>query len=192
MKREINLGPEQVKAILLAARAFSLPAYLSISLMAKAGLRVGEVAGLHQVWKPPRNYYLKGLQVEDLRDEGIWVDGKKGNRSLQPLPKQLIQELRDYIGKRDKGPIFQYHHRTLERWCLRAAELAKIEDWKLVHSHRFRHFFITHVARIAGRDPFKVRDMARHKNVSATNTYVAQLAPEEKQELEDKFVQLFE
>ena len=29
-------------------------------------------------------------------------------------------------------------------------------------------------------------------NATATNTYVAQLAPEEKQELEDKFVQLFE
>ena len=53
MKREINLSPEQVKAILLQAKEVSLRDHLLLKTMTVGDFRVGEVVGsAARVWVP--------------------------------------------------------------------------------------------------------------------------------------------
>ena len=94
MKREINLSPEQVKAILAQAKEASLRDHLLLKTMTVGDFRVGEVVGsaarrwikAEKRWEPAEPN-LRGLQVEDLRDEGLWVNGRDGRRrrTLPPL-----------------------------------------------------------------------------------------------------------
>jgi len=195
LKREINLSPEQVKAILGQAKVASLRDHLLLKTMTVGDFRVGEVVG-----SAPRRWIketkkwercepnLPGLQIQDLRDDGIWVQGKGWKKEKNPAPpamvplsKSLILELRDFVGKRKEGRIFEISESRVEQMTRFYAKRAGVIDWKLVHPHRFRHFTTTQIARkygvIAGRD------IARHKNIGTTNRYIAELPEEEKRSI---------
>src|ERR1700757_911379 len=117
MKREIVLQPDQVKAILSEAKKNNLRDYLLLKTMTIGDFRVGEVVGSaprrwikseHRWQKAEPN--LKGLQIQDLQDGGVWVEGKGWRKEknpappkLVPLPLELIQEMRAYVGKRKEG-----------------------------------------------------------------------------------------
>src|SRR5438132_318612 len=97
MKREINLSPEQVKAILLEAKNHSLRDYLILKTMTIGDFRVGEVVGsAARHWVPsqrkwePAEPNLKGLQIQDLQDDGIWIEGKGWKKVKNPAPPKKV------------------------------------------------------------------------------------------------------
>ena len=188
MKREINLSPEQVKAILGQAKVASLRDHLLLKTMTVGDFRVGEVVG-----SAPRRWIketkkwercepnLPGLQIQDLHDDGVWVKDKGSTQKYQPLPKILVDELRAFTGKRKQGRIFEVSESRVEQMTRFYAKRAGIIDWKLVHPHRFRHFTTTQIARKHG--VLAARDIARHANISTTNRYIAELPEEEKRKI---------
>src|SRR5438309_292384 len=112
VKREINLSPEQVKAILAEAKKNNQRDYLLLRTMTVGDFRVGEVVGSaarrwiksDRTWTPAEPNH-RGLQIQDLHDDGIWVEGKGWKKEknpappkLVPLPVELVKELREYIG----------------------------------------------------------------------------------------------
>ena len=188
MKREINLSPEQVKAILGEAKKNSLRDYLIFKTMTVGDFRVGEVVG-----SAPRRWIketkkwehcepnLPGLQIQDLHDDGVWVKGKGSTQKYQPLPKDLVVELRGYVGTRKQERIFEISESRVEQMTRFYAKRAGVIDWKLVHPHRFRHYMTTQVARKYG--VIAARDIARHANISTTNRYIAELPEDEKRKI---------
>src|SRR5438034_1017784 len=188
VKREINLSPEQVKAILGQAKVASLRDHLLLKTMTVGDFRVGEVVGsAARRWiKETKKWEhcepnLPGLQIQDLHDDGIWVKGKGSTQKYQPLPKVLVDELRAFTGKRKQGRIFEISESRVEQMTRFYAKRAGLIDWKLVHPHRFRHFTTTQIARKHG--VLAARDVARHKNISTTNRYVAEIPDEEKRDI---------
>ncbi len=202
MKREINLTPEQVKAILVEAKNHSLRDYLLLKTMTIGDFRVGEVVGSaarrwvksDRSWTPAEPN-LRGLQIQDLHDDGIWVEGKGWKKEknpappkLVPLPVELVKELREYLAKRfpgsqhlKNGRIFEISESRVEQMTRFYAKRAGVIDWKLVHPHRFRHFTTTQIARKHG--VLAAPDIARHANISTTNRYIAELPEEEKRKI---------
>jgi len=195
VKREINLSPEQVKAILVQAKEASLRDHLLLKTMTVGDFRVGEVVGsaarrwikAEKRWEPAEPN-LRGLQIEDLHDDGIWVERKGWKKKKNPAPPKLVplspthvQELRDYIGTRKQGRIFEISESRVEQMTRFYAKRAGVIDWKLVHPHRFRHFTTTQVARKYG--VLAARDIAGHANVSTTNRYIAELPEDEKRKI---------
>src|SRR3989475_1959986 len=155
MKREINLSTEQVKAILGQAKVASLRDHLLLKTMIVGDFRVGEVVGsaarrwikAEKRWEPAEPN-LRGLQIQDLHDDGIWVEGKGWKKEknpappkLIPLPLELVKDLRAYIGTRKQGRIFEISESRVEQMTRIYAKRAGIIDWKLVHPHRFRPFW---------------------------------------------------
>ena len=188
MKREINLSPEQVKAILSEAKAVSSRDHLLLKTMTVGDFRVGEVVGsaarrwikAEKRWEPAEPN-LPGLQIQDLHDDGIWVKGKGSTQKYQPLPKVLVDELRAFTGDRKEGRIFEISESRVEQMTRFYAKRAGVIDWKLVHPHRFRHFTTTQVARKFG--VLAARDIARHANISTTNRYIAELPEDERRKI---------
>jgi len=219
MKREINLSPEQVKAILMQAKEASLRDHLLLKTMTVGDFRVGEVVGsAGRVWVPycsgcewhwfkerkcercglarmrTEGFWvacepnLPGLLVEDLRDDGVLVQGKgwlkeKTNVApkIVPLPEDHVKELRGFIGTRKQGRIFEVSESRVVQMTTFYAKRAGVIDWKLVHPHRFRHYMTTQVARKYG--VLAARDIARHANISTTNRYIAEIPEDEKRKI---------
>ncbi len=219
LKREINLSPEQVKAILREAKVASLRDHLLLKTMTVGDFRVGEVVGsAARLWIPfcgscewhwfekgkcercgslqdKKNGFwvaseanLPGLQIQDLHDDGIWVQGKGWKKKEKPAPPKLIpfgkdfvKELRAFIGTRKQGRIFEVSESRVEQMTRFYAKRAGVIDWKLVHPHRFRHFTTTQVARKFG--VLAARDIARHANISTTNRYIAEIPEDEKRKI---------
>ena len=209
MKREINLKPEEVKAILIQAKLTSERDFLLLKTMTLGDFRSGEVVGsAARRWDPqsyeeivdkkgnarqvgrdfhwvPAEPNLPGLLIEDLRDDGVWVQGKGWKKDKNPtppkkvqLPADLVAELRLFVGKREKGRIFEISWSRVWQMLHLYAKRAGVIDWKLVHPHRLRHYMTTQVARKHG--VIAARDIARHKNIRTTNRYIAELAEDEK------------
>jgi len=195
VKREINLSPEQVKEILRHAKEHSLRDYLLLKTLTIGDFRVGEVVGSAarrwvketRSWTPAEPN-LRGLQIQDLHDDGVWVEGKGWRKAknpappkLVPLPLELVKDLRTYIGARKQGRIFELSESRVEQMTRFYAKRAGVIDWKLVHPHRFRHFTTTQVARKFG--VLAARDIARHANISTTNRYIAELPEDERRKI---------
>jgi len=195
MKREINLSPEQVKGILSKAKETSLRDYLLLKTLTIGDFRVGEVVGsaarrwLKETkrWEPAEPN-LPGLQIQDLREDGVWVQGKGWKKEKNPAPPSFVplsndhvKTLKDFVGARKQGRIFELSEGRVWQLTRFYAQKAGVNDWKLVHPHRFRHFTTTQVARKHG--VLAARDIARHKNISTTNRYVAELPDEEKRQI---------
>src|SRR5439155_18560347 len=131
---------------------------------------------------------LPGIQIEDLHDDGIWVQGKGWKKKTKAAPpkmipfgKDFIKELRDFIGSRKKGRIFEVSESRVEQMTRFYAKRAGVIDWKLVHPHRFRHFTTSQVARKFG--VLAARGIARHSNISTTNRYIAEMPEDEKRKI---------
>src|SRR5256885_3225365 len=153
MKREINLSPEQVKAILLEAKNHSLRDYLLLKTMTIGDFRVGEVVGSAarrwiksaKTWTPAEPN-LRGLQIQDLHDDGIWVEGKGWKKEknpappkLVPLPVELVKELRVFTAHRKEGRIFEISESRVEQmtrfYAKRAGVIEDRKSTRLNSSH---------------------------------------------------------
>jgi len=185
-KDEVDLSVDDVDRILACAKAKRQRDYLVLALMAKGGLRLAEVVGSVDKRLTERGL-LPGLHVEDLRPGGVKVNGKKSRYYggpyvvVQPLPIDLLAELQAFAPKR--GKIFIMNPSRVQQLVHEYAKAAGIPDWEKIHPHRLRHSYITRIARKVGRDPFKVRDLARHKALITTARYVADLPLDEKAEI---------
>src|SRR5438309_549421 len=201
MKREIDLSEEQVRDIIALAKKENTRDYLIFRLM--PFFRVGEVMGSEpRKWdKTLKKWFpveptLPGLLVQDLQDDGIWVQGKGWKRKENPAPPvfmpfspELVKELRLFIGNRKTGrifePIFQggkYNQNSVRRHSRRYAKMVGVSDWQLVHPHRFRHFGITKTYKDSGKDVRAAREFGRHKNIATTMRYIQKFTPEERKE----------
>jgi integrase len=169
-----DLRDEEVHNMIALAKQENQVHYRMLLCLAFGGFRGGEVTG---------SKTLQGLQIQDLEEDGIWVNGKGGYRDFQALRTEVVKELKEEVGRRTQGKIFPYHQNTLYKVVRRYARLVGISDWKLIHPHSFRHFFGFSYAKLTGRDPWKVRDMMRHRSIQSTNKYVQHLEVEEKKKL---------
>lgn len=185
-RAEISLKPEQVGLMLKLARMHSPRDYVLLALMSKCGLRAGEIVGNQRiVTRYGKHGQCKGLMIEDIREDGIWVYGKgvaagRARPTIQPVPRQLREDIRQLCQGRTQGKLMDIS--TIRVWqvCRRYAKMAGFEDWEKAHPHRLRHFYITQAAKLVGSDPFKVQSLARHKLLSTTARYVAEMDVEEK------------
>ncbi len=181
-RRDRNRSPEECGRVLEAARKTSLRDYLIFWLMYKRGLRVGEVVGSHR-----NGANLPGIQVEDLRESDVWVEGKKGHRDPWPLPAEIMTGLREVAPR--KGNVFDIGDETVRRLAKKYARDAGLEDPELFHPHIERHTFGTHVGAVTGGNVYKVRDAMRHSSIASSNPYVEGFEnPQEKKKLlEEEF-----
>ena len=190
-KRELVLDDSTVAGILLAARTRQERDYLIIALMAYRGLRIGEIVGERKLWRFKRKNgeevsgvsELPGILREDIREWSVWVRGKGGRIDQLRLPTWLYEDLRAYVRNKKywlspKNRLFDITERQVYRLCLDHAKKVGVQDWVLVHPHRFRHYFITRVHRLY-KDPHTTKSLARHVNFITTLRYIADLSPEE-------------
>ncbi|WP_138417160.1 tyrosine-type recombinase/integrase [Aquibacillus sediminis] len=147
-----------------------------MGLMAFCGLRVNEV---HLLNKSSINHTLKGLTVHG-----------KGNKTRYiPLPKQLYDELVDYIenhrefgieGHKDAVFLSRYGKRLSVRRIQNIAEKVvrsllksgSYHDWeqKKISSHKLRHSFATILIQ-NGYDIRTAQELLGHANLNTTQKY---------------------
>jgi integrase/recombinase XerC len=100
---------------------------------------------------------------------------KNGGEDVVFLPPATVAVLREYLGDRTDGPLFQASHggrltarsvhRRLEEWARRAGIQGR------VHPHRLRHTFGTRLFR-STRDVLLTARALCHKSVASTAVYV--------------------
>jgi len=134
-----------------------------------AGLRVSEILN---------------LEVTDVNlDQNLLaVNRGKGDRDrVCPLPDLLAGPLRDWIGARTEGFLFEsprkpgqrLSSRAVQRMMKRVAKAAGFPDWEKprgVNPHRLRHTFCSSLLR-AGCDIATARDLMGHASISSTQIY---------------------
>ena len=138
-----------------------------IAVMARAGLRVGEIVG---------------LDVEDvtLRDRSGWVKvrGKGRKERHAPLSNEARKALDDYLAVRPEsgdGALFlsrdeqsRMTSRSVQHMVSRAARLAGLE--RKVTPHILRHTFASRYLE-AGGTLAELRDILGHANIATTDRY---------------------
>ncbi len=137
MSRNLNL--DEVRRILAVANKHSLRDALVFKLMAGYGLSVGEIIGTpNRRWDKqnkrwlPREPVVKGLQVQDLSKDGIFVRRKMGRPTETIAVKpEFFQELSELVGKRTKGRIFELSESRVLQLTRQYAKEASILDWEL-------------------------------------------------------------
>jgi len=202
--RQYDLTDADVTAILDIAKSENPEHYLFLRLIGEArGLRIGEVLGVKK-----RSFYerwidknrrelgkervesitdLPGIYTKDIRDGSLWIRRKGGQEKQVRLTDDLYKELSEFAKSRKKGKLFGFRESQGYVFTLRYARMAGIKDWFLVHPHRLRHYFITHVHFAQGekRDLKITQNLAGHKSDRTTLRYIRNLTPEEeKTELE--------
>jgi integrase/recombinase XerC len=100
---------------------------------------------------------------------------KNGGEDVVFLPPATAEVLREYLGSRTTGPLFQASHggrltarsvhRRLSQWAERAGIAGR------VHPHRLRHTFGTRLFRTTGNVLLVARALC-HKSVASTAIYV--------------------
>ncbi len=103
------------------------------------------------------------------------------------LTDELYRDMLEFAKSQKKGKLFGFRESQGYVHTRRYAKMAGIKDWFLVHPHRLRHYFITHVHKAQGekRDLKITQNLAGHKSERTTLRYIANLTPEEeKGELE--------
>src|SRR6267143_331317 len=134
-----DLTLDQVKRILSVAERDNPRDALVFKLMAGYGLSVGEIVGTEpRHWdKENRKWVigepsLQGLQIQDLDEQGIVVRRKMGRPTEKILLKpDLIHELREHVGKRTRGRIFELSVSRIEQLIQKYSKKAEVFDGKL-------------------------------------------------------------
>jgi len=137
--------------------------YALFATLRACGLRVGSAVA---------------ARVEDLDLDGGTLTvrtAKGGAQGRVFLPRLLVQILRDHVGDRTSGALFQASHggptstrsvaARLEYWAQRAGVRGSVSP------HRWRHAFATHLLRET-RDVELVRRALLHRSISSTVTYL--------------------
>ena len=140
---------------------------LQLMLMRDVGLRVMDVCKLR-------------VEELDFRRRSLTIrSGKYDVDACLPIPTHLSGPLRAWCGKRSEGWVFpgrggeRQSPRTLQLLVKRLAAKAGIKrakEARYARPHAFRHVFVTRLLS-SGVAIQVVRDLARHSNISVTDTY---------------------
>jgi integrase len=119
--------------------------------------------------------------IEDIKwnDAYVWLTGKgygptpdkPWRKSWESIPVSpiLLARLKEFVGRRRTGKLFQISHQTPNNLMHKYARMIGIEDWPLAHPHRIRHWFHGIMSRrlgvpISGQplNQFEFYDIERH------------------------------
>ena len=154
--KPVPLTEDEVKSIINAA-ADNRRDYLILRILAKTGMRVGE---LHKI----------NVQDIDFKNSLIYIPvAKNDERREVPLDIVTGQILRAWVQECNHGQIWKsLSYRALQDIPARYASKAGLT--KKVSCHSMRHFFGTDLIR-NGMSEFRVQKLMGHKNVSTTMLY---------------------
>ena len=143
----MSLTLDSVQKIITEAEKVSLRDMIVLKLMAGYGLSVGEIVGTEpRRWDKQAEKWvaaepnLKGLQIQDLSEDGVLVRRKTGGPTeLIPLKREQILEIRKLIGKRTKGRIIELSVSRVEQIARQYAAKAGVLSGK-VRPQMFRDY----------------------------------------------------
>jgi integrase/recombinase XerD len=168
----IGLTLSESRALLAAAEAHSPRAFTLVLLLLSTGLRISEAIN---------------ADIDNIDEDGghaiLNVVRKGGGRGRVPLPPAVLVAVRELIGDRTEGPIFEKFRRLNEgdrRMSPRAARhvlvaIAGRAGLGHVHPHRLRHSAAT-LALKGGADVVRVQRMLGHKRPETTMRYLQGLS----------------
>ncbi len=131
---------------------------LLIELLYSSGLRLSECINLN-------------INDLELSEKIGWVrKGKGGKDRMFILSNQVIDSVKNVVGNRTKGPIFDITPRAVQKALEVAGKRAGLK--KKVHPHTLRHSFATHLLE-AGTDIRKIQVLLGHANLSTTQIYTS-------------------
>ena len=151
------LTDDDVRAVLGVAMV-NLRDYLIIRLLAKTGMRIGELTR------------MKTSDI-DFKNNVLYIPIAKWD-SAREVPFDTVTKsvLSLYISeKKIDGQLWQIGDRAIQNMIKKYARLAGIS--KNVSPHSFRHYFGTTLIR-NGLDPHKVKGLMGHRSISTTDIYV--------------------
>jgi site-specific recombinase XerD len=131
-------------------------------LMLATGIRIGSAVALD-------------VEDVDLERGELWLRSTKNNRPDRVfLGKVVVQHLRDFIGSRTSGPLFQardgrrlslrHAQRRFEEWMDKAAISAKVSV------HGLRHSFAMRIYQRTG-DLLLTQAALKHRSICSTMVY---------------------
>ena len=165
------LTEEEVNKILDAAIG-NPKDYLILRVLARTGIRLGELYGIKKDGE-----LIHGIQKKDVdvKRKRLWVFTLKKRKYARRevlvddativllQTKMATMKPEDYVFRKDCS------YRQIQRIPLKYAKKVGID--KNVSCHSFRHFFITNSWR-KGVDIVSLQHMAGHSNISATIVYL--------------------
>src|SRR5207245_10666242 len=89
-----------------------------------------------------RESRLTGLQIEELNGDEIVVHQSGGRSQKRALLPELTNELREHIGKRTHGRIFELSVSRVEQLAREYAKESGLVDWTEIHRHMFHVFYV--------------------------------------------------
>jgi len=197
------LTEDDTVRLLVTAKEKSTRDWLILELC-RASLRIGEILGTsprtsfvrwnkHPEGRAYKVRGLAGIQVDDITDYGIYLQGKGYVRAgkehapdrIELLP-WLVKELRDYSARKGRGKnekLFQgVNEWKFERLIKKYAKAANIEGYQFVSPHRLRAFYATQ-AKDKNVNPYKIKEKMRHANLSTTERYIGPMTARESHEI---------
>ncbi|MGB2728677.1 MAG: tyrosine-type recombinase/integrase [Halobacteriota archaeon] len=146
--------------------------YLTLRLLARTGIRIGELYG---VYKRERGEWIYGIQKKDIdfRNKRLWVYSLKQKRYVRRevlADDATIVLLKRYTEKMEpEDYVFRsISYRQIQRLPKKYAQRAGVD--KNVSCHSLRHFFITHSWR-KGIDIARLQYLAGHADLKTTMIY---------------------
>ncbi len=122
-----------------------------------------------------RNSEAQKLRIEDidLINRLVKVVAGKGKKDRYvPIPiQELVEELKDFIGQRQEGPLFAVSDRHIRRIVKKYAKLAGIRKAEEVHPHTLRHSYATFLQN-RGVPLNIIQEMLGHARIETTTIYV--------------------
>jgi integrase len=200
LKAEVDLETHQIKKMLELAEGSEQYAFIGFQA---CGLRLGEVLGGGE--QIPLDRRLPGLRVEDmLQSKQAFVVHGKGFTYIDydqtvkvnpakiieyPIPSKLFKTALELVDEAGDGSIFRtITRRTGHNLLKHLAKEAGVDQAKLAHNHRLRHWF-EEACRPLVRDNFELADMMRHDkkspqvSVGTTGSYARTLKFERRWEI---------
>ncbi len=146
--------------------------YLILRLLARTGIRIGELYG---VYKREQGGWIYGIQKKDIdfRNKRLWVYSLKQRKYVRRevlVDDATIMLLRRHTEKmKTEDHVFRnISYRQIQRLPKKYAQLAGVD--KNVSCHSLRHFFITHSWR-KGMDIARLQYLAGHADLKTTMIY---------------------
>nr|QNO51742.1 tyrosine recombinase XerA [Methanosarcinales archaeon ANME-1 ERB6] len=146
--------------------------YLLLRLLARTGIRIGELYG---VYKREQGRWIYGIRKKDIDfgNKRLWVYSlrqRKYARREVLVDDSTIVLLKRYTEKmKPEDYVFRsISYRQIQRLPKKYAQLAGVE--KNVTCHSLRHFFITHSWR-KGIDIARLQYLAGHADFKTTMIY---------------------
>jgi integrase len=96
------------------AKQLSERDFLIFRLMAASGFRQYEVIGSeNRSWGPDKRWHpvepnCKGMQIQDLRKNGVTIRLKGKPSVFKPIKPEVVQAIKEYVAMRPSGNVFVF------------------------------------------------------------------------------------